>query len=69
MNMSADLLDILAVIRTELLDPYWGMHRSNVINPGKEETPRLIAEKIVRALQSTVSRNPADMQGSLSSGG
>jgi hypothetical protein len=65
MKMSADLLDILAVIRTELLDPQWGQHRSDVINPGKNEPPRIIAEKIARVLQSTISGNPAVMQTSL----
>jgi hypothetical protein len=55
----------IAVIKTELQDPQWGQYRSNVINPWKEETPRIVAEKIARALQSTVSGNPAVMQNSI----
>jgi hypothetical protein len=62
MKMRTDLLDLLAVIRTELLDPQWGQYRSNVINPGENESPRIVVEKIARALQSTVSSNPAVMQ-------
>jgi hypothetical protein len=69
MKINADLLDILAVIRTELLDPQWGQHRSDVINPGEDESPRIVAEKITRALQSTVSGNPALLQNSLASQG
>ena len=65
MKMRADLLDLLAVIRTELLDPHWGQYRSDVINPGENESPRIVAEKIARALQSTVSGNPAVLQNSL----
>lgn len=52
--MSAELLNILAVIRTELLDPQWGQHCSDVINSCKDEAPRIIAEKIARELQSIV---------------
>jgi hypothetical protein len=62
MKMRTDLLDLLTVIRTELLDPQWGRYRSNVINPGENESPRIVVEKIARALQSTVSSNPAVMQ-------
>lgn len=58
-EMSADLLDILDVIRTELLDPGWGQQRSDVINPDRDMSPRIVAEKIARALQSTVSDNPS----------
>jgi hypothetical protein len=65
----ADLLNILAVIKTELLDPYWGMHRSDVINPGENESPRIVAGKIARSLQSTVSSNPAVLQNLLASRG
>ena len=65
MKMRADLLDLLAVIRTELMDPHWGQYRSDVINPGENESPRIIAEKIARALQSTVSGNHAVMQNSM----
>jgi hypothetical protein len=53
--MCSDLLELLAVIRTELLDPQWGQLRSGVIKPGEGDTPRIIAEKIGRALQSIVS--------------
>ena len=62
MKMRTDLLDMLAVIRTELLDPQWGQHRSDVINLGENESPRIIAEKIARVLQSTTSGNPAVLQ-------
>jgi hypothetical protein len=68
MEMSADLLDILAVIRTELLDPQWGQHGSDVTNPGKRETPRIIAEKIGRVLQSIVSSDIPVLQKSLALG-
>jgi hypothetical protein len=69
MKMNADLLELLAVIRTELLDPQWGEHRSYVINPVEDESPRIVAEKITRALQSTVSGNTAFLQNSQASRG
>jgi|GEM_PF-2029186 hypothetical protein len=65
MQMNADLLNILAVIKTELLNPHWGQYRSNVINPYEDVSPRIVAEKIAQALQSTVSSNPAVLQNSL----
>jgi hypothetical protein len=68
MKMSADLLDLLAVIRTELLDPQWGQHRSDVVKPTKGEAPRIIAEKIGRTLQSIVSGDIPVLQRSLALG-
>jgi hypothetical protein len=58
-EMSVDLSDILDVIRTELLDPGWGQQKSDVFNPDKDMSPRIVAEKIARALQSTVSIDPS----------
>jgi hypothetical protein len=62
------LFDILTVIRTELLDPQWGQHVSDVINPGKEDEPRIVAEKIAQTLQSIVSSKTAALLRALASG-
>lgn len=69
MKMSAELLNILALIKTELLDPQWGQHCSDVINSCEDETPRIIAEKIARELQSIVFGKTAVLQNSLDSRG
>jgi hypothetical protein len=67
-EMLAGLLDILASLRTELLDPGWSVYHRDVMNPGQDESPRIVAEHIARILQSTVSFNSAGLQGAMASG-
>ena len=57
--MNSDLLDILVVVRTELLDPQWGQHRSDVINPVEDESLRIVAEKLLEPFNQ---QSPAILQ-------
>ncbi len=67
-DLVTGLFDILAVIRTELLDPQWGQHVSDVINPDKEDEPRIVVEKIAQTLQSIISSKTAALLRALASG-
>lgn len=64
-EMLAGLWDILAALGTELLDPGWGVYHRDVMNPGEDESPRIVAEHIARILQSAVSFNSAGSAGGI----
>jgi len=68
-ELMAGLFDIIAVLRNELLDPQWGQYHRDVINTGEDVSPRVVAEKIARTLQSAASGNPAVLQNSPGSRG
>jgi hypothetical protein len=67
-DLVTGLFEILTVIRTELLDPQWGQHVGDVINPDEDVSPRIVAEKIALALQSIVSSKTAVLLRALASG-